>query len=91
MKKAAAAAGVSGNIAPHSARKTFAVEKLHQEGLGATKKALQHNSTITTLLYALSDLTRRESAAVDGQQLADLVARRVIELLAAALTQYLKG
>lgn len=86
VKKAAAAAGVSGNIAPHSARKTFAVETLHQSGLGATKKALQHSSTFTTLLYALSDLTRRETASPgEQQQFADLVARRVIELLYEAL------
>lgn len=86
VKRAAEAAGVTGNIAPHSARKTFAVEKMHQSGLGATKKALQHEDTSTTLIYALSDLTRRNVATLGEQrQFADLVARRVVELLLEAL------
>lgn len=42
-------------IAPHTARKAFAVELFHREGLGKTMHALQHRDAATTLLYALSD------------------------------------
>lgn len=42
-------------IAPHTARKSFAVEKFRRDGLGATMAALQHRDAGTTLLYALSD------------------------------------
>lgn len=44
------------NVAPHSARKTFAVEDFQQYGLPHTKKALQHERTDTTILYAFSDI-----------------------------------
>lgn len=42
-------------IAPHTARKAFAVDLFHREGLGKTMHALQHRDAATTLLYALSD------------------------------------
>lgn len=44
------------NVAPHSARKTFAVEDFQEHGLPHTQKALQHDRTDTTVLYAFSDL-----------------------------------
>lgn len=43
------------NVAPHSARKTFAVEDFQAHGLPHTKKALQHDRTDTTMLYAFAD------------------------------------
>jgi integrase len=43
------------NVAPHSARKTFAVEDYQEHGLPHTQKALQHDSVGTTILYAFSD------------------------------------
>ena len=42
-------------VAPHTARKAFAVDLFHREGLGKTMHALQHRDAATTLLYALSD------------------------------------
>lgn len=42
-------------IAPHSARKFFAVETFHKKGLGATMSSLQHRDVGTTMIYALSD------------------------------------
>ncbi len=45
----------STGIAPHTARKAFAVELFKHEGLGKTMHALQHRDAATTLLYALSD------------------------------------
>lgn len=55
VKSAAAACSIRQNAAPHSARKTYAVEVFHSGGLPAARKELQHNSYGTTLLYALSD------------------------------------
>ena len=42
-------------VAPHTARKAFAVDLFRREGLGKTMHALQHRDVATTLLYALSD------------------------------------
>lgn len=42
-------------IAPHSARKHFAVDLFRDEGLGVTMNALQHRDASTTFLYAMSD------------------------------------
>ena len=43
------------NVAPHSARKTFAVEDFQKNGLPHTQKVLQHDRVDTTILYAFSD------------------------------------
>ena len=45
----------SAGIAPHSARKAFAVDLFREQGLGATMSALQHRDASTTFLYAMSD------------------------------------
>ena len=42
-------------IAPHTARKNFAVKDFRENGLGKTMHDLQHSSPATTLFYALSD------------------------------------
>lgn len=42
-------------IAPHSARKSFAVDDYRQHGFGRVMHDLQHGNAATTLLYALSD------------------------------------
>ena len=56
IKKACEKAGIdSSGIAPHSARKHFAVEEFHKNGLSSTMRKLQHENLSTTLLYALSD------------------------------------
>lgn len=56
VKRVCRALGIRSNISPHSARKTFAVEDYHENGLDHVKKALQHDDTSVTLLYALSDV-----------------------------------
>lgn len=56
VKKAAKLLQLDGNIAPHSARKTYAVEDFHEHGLAETQKHLQHDRLSTTMLYAFSDL-----------------------------------
>lgn len=42
-------------IAPHSARKSFAVRDFREYGLGRVMHDLQHRDASTTLLYAMSD------------------------------------
>ena len=56
IKDACIRAGINPEgIAPHSARKFFAVETFHKKGLGATMSALQHRDVGTTMIYAMSD------------------------------------
>ena len=86
IKKAADLMGVPLNVSPHSARKTYAVELRKEEGLPAVQRELQHSDMNTTMLYAFSDLARggkREPIppTEDLIHFADLVARRVVELL----------
>lgn len=86
IKKAADLMGVQMNASPHSARKTYAVELRKTEGLAAVQRELQHSDMNTTMLYAFADLTRggkRETVPTSDELLtfADLVARRVVELL----------
>ena len=63
LKNAAKLCATPRNISPHTARKIFAVDQFRKNGLEATKEALQHDRTNTTLLYAFSDLLTDESAA----------------------------
>lgn len=56
LKKAVKILEITGNIAPHSARKTYAVECFKDNGLGNVKKELQHDDINTTMVYAFSDL-----------------------------------
>lgn len=56
IKKAAKQLELDGNIAPHSARKTYAVERFRDGGLAAVQKELQHDSVNTAMIYAFADL-----------------------------------
>lgn len=55
LKKVCREYGLTGQISPHSARKTYAVEEYRQYGLEAVQRELQHSDVHTTLMYALSD------------------------------------
>lgn len=63
LKKAAKLCATPRNISPHTARKIYAVDQFRKNGLEATKEALQHDRTNTTLIYAFSDVLTNESAA----------------------------
>jgi integrase len=62
LKRAAALFRVKGNIAPHSARKAYAVEAYKRTGeLARVQKLLDHSDEAVTSLYALADvLTARK-------------------------------
>lgn len=56
VKRAAAAARLTVNAAPHSARKVYAVELLKKYGdIERVRRALNHGGIEVTLIYALAD------------------------------------
>ena len=56
VKRAADAFRLKQNIGPHSARKVYAVELMKRYGdLEKVKRALNHNSEVVTLIYAMAD------------------------------------
>jgi integrase len=69
VKRAAHAMRLRQNVAPHSARKVFAVELLQKYGdIERVKRALNHSSQAVTEVYAMADLrleskNRRRRAA----------------------------
>lgn len=47
---------IAGNVAPHSARKIFAVQDYHAHGdMQRVQRLLNHSSEAVTMLYALAD------------------------------------
>lgn len=89
MKKAADILGVKLNAAPHSARKTYAVELLNDKGIDAVQKELQHDRISTTMLYAFSNLltdnaNKKEEICIkmaDIEELATIIAIKVVDFL----------
>jgi site-specific recombinase XerD len=72
LKRAAkvfrAASGLKANVAPHSARKTYAVDAYKRTGdLKRVQKLLNHSDEAVTMLYALADeLTARRTNSPPG-------------------------
>lgn len=57
MKEAAKAAKIDlKGVSPHSLRKCFAVRIRHEKGMQAAQKALQHQDSATTAIYAYADI-----------------------------------
>lgn len=57
VKRAAKAFRLEANIAPHSARKVYAVRLMKKYGdIERVKRALNHSSETVTLIYAMADL-----------------------------------
>lgn len=73
--------GFAENVAPHSARKTFAVDDFQAHGLPHTQKALQHDRTDTTMLYAFADMLtqKKKNVPLDIVELAQTVAHFVLQ------------
>lgn len=60
VKRAATAMRLPQNVAPHSARKVYAVELLARYGdIEKVRRALNHDSEIVTLIYAMADVQLR--------------------------------
>ena len=56
VKRAAAAARLTSNAAPHSARKAYAVELLRKYGdIDRVRRALNHGGIEVTMIYAMAD------------------------------------
>ena len=56
VKRAAAAFRIKQNVAPHSARKIFAVDLLNKYGdIEKVRRALNHSSIAVTMIYAMAD------------------------------------
>lgn len=56
VKRAAAAARLTANAAPHSARKVYAVKLLEKYGdIERVRRALNHGGIEVTLIYAMAD------------------------------------
>ena len=56
VKRAAKFFRMPQNIAPHSARKVYAVDLLHKYGdIAVVRRALNHSSDAVTIIYALAD------------------------------------
>lgn len=94
MKKAAAVMGVKLNAAPHSARKTYAVDVFKDKGINAVQKELQHDRISTTMIYAFSNLLTDTDnvnnvskndgfciSASDFENFAEIVAEKVVKKL----------
>lgn len=85
MKRAAAIMGLEMNAAPHSARKTYAVEMFKDKGLEQTQKELQHDRISTTMIYAFSDMLcgaeHKTQDIVDMDTFAEIIAEKVAEKL----------
>lgn len=65
VKRAAKALRIPYNIAPHSARKIYAVDIYRRDGLAAAQKALNHSDSTTTLIYVLSDIISERSGKIN--------------------------
>lgn len=55
IKRTAKKFNIKLNLSPHSMRKNYAVYIYHNYGLERTKRELNHDNDLVTLLYALSD------------------------------------
>jgi len=82
LKKAASVLGIEGQISPHSARKTFAVELRKKEGIAEVQKALQHTDRNVTRIYAYADIDARSSGDVEAfaEILAEKICKKIEQL-----------
>lgn len=86
VKKASELFNLKINVAPHSARKTYAVSKFKEDGIKAVQRELQHDNLATTMLYAFSDKFKNEKP-IDGfneddiKNWCDYIAERIVEKL----------
>lgn len=94
IRQACAHFGITGNISPHSARKTYAVTDYHAHGLNRAQKDLQHDNLNTTMLYVFSDQLQQHATCENNnnshvtcelcaqcERIAESLAHRVIDIV----------
>ena len=82
VKKSAKIHKIDGNLSCHSARKTYAVDLYHKEGMPTVQKELQHDRMDTTMIYAFSDmLSHNRDSDFDLEYFSELVAHKVYQKL----------
>lgn len=91
VKKAARLLGIKGNIAPHSARKTYAVELFKDKGIAAVQEQLQHDRLNTTMIYAFADMLDRGNKNVCSNYDLDLLAEMIAEKVTVRLIGQLQN
>lgn len=83
VKKACNHLKITENVGCHSARKTYAVDLFHSEGLPTVQRELQHDRIDTTMIYAFSDMLshKKDSALVnlDYDLLSEMIAEKVYQ------------
>ncbi len=68
VKRAAKAFRIPQNVAPHSARKVFAVELLREYGdIERVRRALNHSSEAVTMIYAMADIRMKQKKRRRGK------------------------
>lgn len=82
VKKAVKILKLGGNVAPHSARKTYAVELFKDSGIDKVQKELQHDNTSTTMLYAFADILQGSARNTpDIDSICEKIAEKTAALL----------
>lgn len=81
VKKACKKLDFKENVACHSARKTYAVELFHKEGLPKVQRELQHDRGDTTMIYAFADVLngKGRTTEADYEALSEMVAEKVVQ------------
>lgn len=68
VKRAAKAFRIPQNVAPHSARKVYAVELLREYGdIERVRRALNHSSEAVTMIYAMADIRMKQKKRRRGK------------------------
>ena len=81
VKKAADQLNIKDNLTCHSARKTYAVELFHDQGINKVQKELQHNRLDTTMIYAFADiLNGNRSKMTDNEDKIEQIYKMVLEI-----------
>lgn len=68
VKKVAESLQIKENLTCHSARKTYAVELFHDQGINKVQKELQHNRLDTTMIYAFSDFLNGKKTDLNNNE-----------------------
>lgn len=67
LKRAAKAFRIPANVGPHSLRKTYAVTEFEKSGdLEKVRRALGHEDSFVTLVYAMAEVMRRNHVSSGG-------------------------